>query len=80
MFELDKILHFTVSFAIFAFLVLVFPQLGVAISASITFAIGLAKEFIYDGLLKRGHKEYYDILANTLGISLGVGLHYLIFL
>ena len=76
MFKRDKVLHFSISLTMFAILIIAFPQLGLLWSVLISFSVGLVKEFVYDGLLGRGKMDYYDILANTVGISVGVGAYY----
>lgn len=41
-------------------------------SAVITLALGVSKELVYDGLMKRGESLWDDMKWNTLGVTQGV--------
>lgn len=65
----DGLLHIVFSSLIAAILSLFFPIWIVAI---ITFAIGLAKELVYDLLLKKGTFELKDMICDVVGIIIGI--------
>jgi VanZ family protein len=72
MIELDKKLHFGISFFL---IILLFALIrNIWLSALIVFIIGLLKE-LYDGYYNYFCKK--DLLANILGILLGMLLIYL---
>ena len=64
----DKLLHVVVSAALSAVLALVLPWWAAAL---ITLAIGVAKE-VYDKVSGRGCAEWGDLLADVIGIAIGV--------
>ena len=74
----DKWLHGLASaFAVVAlFLVLagvgVILWLAVVLAVILTAAIGLGKEYIYDKLIKHGTPEIGDLIADAIGIVLGL--------
>lgn len=65
----DGLLHIVFSSLIAAVLSLFLP---IWLAAIITFAIGLAKELVYDLLLKKGAFELKDILCDLIGIIIGI--------
>ena len=65
----DGLLHIIVCCAIVSVLSLVTP---LWVSVSITAAIGAAKELIWDKLLHRGSFEVKDLIADAIGILLGI--------
>jgi len=65
----DGLLHIVLSSLIAAILSLFLP---IWIAAIITFAIGLAKELIYDLLLKKGTCELKDLICDVVGIIIGI--------
>jgi len=48
------------------------------LAIGIVVVIGMSKELIHDWLLGKGHPEFKDMLANSIGISIGVIAHYAI--
>lgn len=70
----DKMLHFTVSLLVTVMIFLLISHLCLAVL--ITFAIGVLKELIWDGLMKRGTTDSRDMLANIVGIVVGVAVIY----
>lgn len=65
---IDKLLHFLIS----ALMVLCLNAFfNPAISAGVVILIGVAKEAIWDYLLKKGTPELEDIFADLLGVVFG---------
>ena len=64
----DKLLHVVVSAALSAVLALVLPWWAAAV---VTLMVGVAKE-VYDKVSGRGCAEWGDLLADVLGIVIGV--------
>jgi hypothetical protein len=64
----DKLKHALVSAAIAALLSLFLPWWG---AASITLAIGIGKE-VYDKVSGKGYAEWLDLLADVVGILIGI--------
>ena len=64
----DKLLHVVVSAALSAVLALVLPWWAAAL---VTLMVGVAKEF-YDKVSGRGCAEWKDLLADVVGIVIGV--------
>ena len=66
----DKSLHIMLS------IILVFAFFGItkslALSVLTTAGIGLLKEFVFDGLLKKGVKNTQDIWADLIGTVIGL--------
>lgn len=66
----DKSLHIMLS------IILVFAFFGITkslvLSVLITVVIGLLKEFVFDGLLKKGVKNIQDIWADLIGTVIGL--------
>lgn len=66
----DKSLHIMLS------IILVFAFFGItkslALSVLTTAGIGLLKEFVFDGLLKKGVKNIQDIWADLIGTVIGL--------
>ena len=69
MLQLDKILHFSVSFVL-AMTAGIFlsPIIGILCAL----AIGALKEVVHDWLMKRGNPCWWDMLANCLGVAFAV--------
>lgn len=65
----DGLLHIILSSLIAAILSLFLP---IWIAAIITFAIGLAKELVYDLWLKKGTCELKDLICDVVGIIIGI--------
>ena len=65
----DGLLHIILSSLIAAILSLFLP---IWIAAIVTFIIGLAKELIYDLLLKKGTCELKDLICDVVGIIIGI--------
>ena len=65
----DGLLHIVFSSLIAVVLSLFLP---IWLAAIITFAIGLAKELVYDLLLKKGTFELKDMICDAVGIIIGV--------
>lgn len=65
----DGLLHIVFSSLIAAILSLFFP---IWIVAMTTFLIGLAKELVYDLLLKKGTFELKDMICDVVGIIIGI--------
>lgn len=65
----DYILHFAISALIMAVLGKWIPAL---IAVLITLVIGICKELVWDKAMKKGTPEWWDILADIMGIALGV--------
>ena len=65
----DGLLHIVLSSLIAAILSLFLP---IWIAAIVTFIIGLAKELIYDLLLKKGTCELKDLICDVVGIIIGI--------
>jgi hypothetical protein len=68
LFTEDKLKHIVVSAIIMVALSLVLPKWAAAI---ITLAIGVAKE-AYDKLSKKGYAEWEDLVADAVGIVIGL--------
>lgn len=49
--------------------------LGIHAGAAAALVIGLLKEIVWDGLLKRGNPDPMDVAANFVGIATAVGLY-----
>ena len=64
----DKLKHVVVSAIIAVALNLFLPWLA---AASITFAIGVGKE-VYDMVSGKGCSEWEDLLADLVGIMIGI--------
>lgn len=66
----DKSLHIILSTA----LVVLFFGItkSLVISSLVTVAIGLIKEYVFDGLLKMGAKNVDDIYADLIGTLIGI--------
>ena len=64
----DKLKHVVVSAAIAAALSLVLPWWA---AASVTLAIGIGKE-VYDKVSGKGCAEWGDLLADMVGIIIGI--------
>lgn len=65
----DGLLHIILSSLIAAILSLFLP---IWVAAIITFAIGLAKELVYDLWLKKGTCELKDLICDVVGIIIGI--------
>lgn len=65
----DGLLHIVLSSLIAAILSLFLP---IWVAAIITFAIGLAKELVYDLWLKKGTCELKDLICDVAGIIIGI--------
>lgn len=68
LFREDKLKHIVVSAIIMVALSIVLPKL---VAAAITFSIGICKE-VYDKVSKKGSAEWKDILADSVGIIIGI--------
>lgn len=71
-FQSDKMLHFTLGYAIGATTTSILEQkLGkrdaILVGFGVATAVGLAKELLYDGLLDRGHSDINDFGVTALG-------------
>lgn len=64
----DKYLHVTIS-ALLIIIFCLFLPLWVAIL--ITLIIGVGKEYIYDLWINKNKADWYDILADVVGILFG---------
>lgn len=64
----DKLKHIVVSAIICVALNLFLPWW---VAAGITFAVGIGKE-VYDKVSGKGHPEWEDLLADLVGIIIGV--------
>ncbi len=64
----DKLKHVVVSAVMATVLSLFFPWWA---AAGITFAIGVGKE-VYDKVSGKGHSEWKDLLADVVGILIGI--------
>lgn len=64
----DKLKHIVVSAIICVALNLFLPWW---VAADITFAVGVGKE-VYDMVSGNGHPEWKDLLADLLGILIGI--------
>jgi uncharacterized protein YfiM (DUF2279 family) len=67
----DKFLHFTISSVIAFALSLASPIVGV----SFTLGLGLGKEY-GDSKAVGNHWDWWDIVADLVGIGVGVGLSF----
>lgn len=65
----DGLLHIVFSSLIAVVLSLFLP---IWVAAIITFAIGLAKELVYDLWLKKGTFELKDLICDAVGIIIGI--------
>ena len=65
----DGLLHLLMSLILCLILSVFMPLWA---SASITFFIGVAKELVWDGLLGKGSMEMKDIVADIVGVLIGV--------
>jgi len=65
---IDKYKHIVVSAVIAVVLNLFLPWWA---AAGITFAIGVGKE-VYDKVSGKGHSEWKDLLADVVGILIGI--------
>jgi hypothetical protein len=63
----DKLYHLIAGFAISISIGLFSPILGLAVAV----LAGIAKDVVYDLLLKKGTFELLDILATTVGAVIG---------
>jgi hypothetical protein len=68
LFREDKLKHIVVSAIIMVALSLVLPKW---IAAIITLSIGIGKE-VYDKVSKKGCAEWKDLVADCIGILIGV--------
>jgi hypothetical protein len=64
----DKLKHIVVSAIIMVALSLVLPKL---VAATITFSIGICKE-VYDKVSKKGWAEWKDLVADCIGVLIGI--------
>ena len=64
----DKLKHVVVSAVIATVMSLFFPSW---VAAGITFAIGVGKE-VYDMVSGKGCSEWADLLADVVGILIGI--------
>ena len=64
----DKLKHIVVSAIIMVALSLVLPKW---VAAIITFSIGICKE-VYDKVSKKGSVEWKDLVADCIGILIGL--------
>lgn len=64
---LDKQLHFLASALLIAIFFIATDSIGIAIT--VTLFIGACKELLWDYLLSKGQSDWYDMLANIIGIS-----------
>lgn len=64
----DKLKHIVVSAIIMVALSLVLPKW---VAAMITLSIGIGKE-VYDKMSKKGWAEWKDLVADCIGILIGV--------
>lgn len=64
----DKLKHIVVSAIIAVVLNLILPWW---VAALITLAIGVGKE-VYDKLSKKGHAEWEDLVADVVGVVIGL--------
>lgn len=71
----DKMAHYTMSITGTMFLTTLYEQLDVkrpyVKAAGTMFAIGLGKELIYDGLLRKGDCSGKDVVWNAAGCATG---------
>lgn len=65
----DGLAHILVSLILCAVLAAFMP---VWIAALVAIAIGFIKELVWDKLLKKGTAEWRDIIADAVGVLLGV--------
>jgi hypothetical protein len=65
----DKVHHVVYSFAL---TVVGSLLLGPVTGTIIALAIGAAKELIWDWLLKRGHADWWDMVANCGGVAVAL--------
>ena len=68
-FGYDALLHIIFSCIIVSVLDLVLPML---LAVIITLVLGLAKEVIYDKLMKKGTFDKMDLLADVIGTIIGI--------
>lgn len=64
----DLVVHFFGHAIVTFVLAFLMPPMD---AAGIAFGIGIAKELIWDHMLKRGSADWMDAWANLLGVSLG---------
>ena len=67
-FGTDGLLHIVCSAALTSVLGWFAP---LWLAALLAFIIGIAKEIIYDKLMKRGTPQWKDVVADLVGIALG---------
>ena len=67
----DGLLHILCSLVLCAVLGAFLPLWAAVV---ITLAIGIAKELVWDLLLKKGTAEWRDIVSDAVGVALGVAL------
>jgi hypothetical protein len=67
----DKALHFLISALMLMYLTEFFSLMYATIIALL---IGAAKEYIWDYKIGKGVPDWYDMLANTLGVLVSLGV------
>jgi hypothetical protein len=65
----DKQLHF---FSAWALTLTLAQFMGIGPAALLAFVIGMAKEVIWDGLMRRGSPDIFDMVANAGGIAMAL--------
>lgn len=65
----DGLAHILASLVLCAVLGVFLPLWAAVL---VTLAVGVAKELVWDKLLKKGTAEWRDIIADAVGILLGV--------
>lgn len=66
----DKSLHIILSTIVFV--VMFGITKSIVLSVLVTVGIGFVKEFVFDGLLKLGAKNWQDIVADLIGTAIGL--------
>ena len=69
---MDKIQHTVCSMTLL--LALLYMTGGLLSAISIAIGVGAAKELFYDLYLGRGTSDWYDMVANSLGVIFGIML------
>lgn len=68
-FNYDGCKHIIVSVLLTVILSIIFPKVA---SAVLVLLIGLCKEFVYDKYLMKGEFDKKDIIANVVGVLIGI--------
>lgn len=65
----DKVQHIVYSYSLLMFLS---SFMGLTLGTIVTIIVGLIKEYIHDKKLKRGTFDKKDIIANFIGMCIGI--------